>query len=157
MTDIVDETAAAADVPGEPVLEVRDLRVWYGTDARRRSGPSTASASTSHAGETLGLVGESGLRQVDPGPRPDRACCPRARSATASCCFQRRATCCRCSRRSSYAMRGARARDDLPGAADPAEPADADLASTSRRRSSTHEPDLSQGRDPATARSRCCG
>ena len=41
-------------------MDVRDLRVWYGTDARRRSGPSTVSPSTCEPGETLGLVGESG-------------------------------------------------------------------------------------------------
>ena len=59
MTDIVDENATAAEVPGDPVLEVRDLRVWYGTER----GPVRAVDGVSfdlHAGEILGLVGESG-------------------------------------------------------------------------------------------------
>ncbi len=45
--------------PAAPVLSVRDLRVWYGTDR----GPVRAVDGVSldvRAGETLGLVGESG-------------------------------------------------------------------------------------------------
>ena len=32
MTDVVEERAEPASVPGETVLEARDLRVWYGTE-----------------------------------------------------------------------------------------------------------------------------
>ena len=49
----------AASAPSEPLLRVRDLRVWYGTDR----GPVRAVDGASfcvYPGETLGLVGESG-------------------------------------------------------------------------------------------------
>ena len=42
------------------LMDVRDLRVWYGTDARRRCGRWTGSTFDARAGEILGLVGESG-------------------------------------------------------------------------------------------------
>ena len=59
MTDIVDETMIAANVSGDPVLEVQDLRVWYGTER----GPVRAVDGVSfdlREGEILGVVGESG-------------------------------------------------------------------------------------------------
>ena len=59
MTDILDETTSAANIPGDPVLEVRDLRVWYGTER----GPVRAVDGVSfdlHEGEILGLVGSPG-------------------------------------------------------------------------------------------------
>ena len=51
-----------------------------GPGARRRRRDLLAAP-----GEILGLVGESGLRQVDPRPRPARAAARRRRPATARC------------------------------------------------------------------------
>ena len=91
MTDIVDEHVVPADAPGEPVVEVRDLRVWYATER----GPVRAVDGVSfdlHEGEILGSGGGVGLRQVDPGPGPDRAAARRqrprrrARGSAASTC-----------------------------------------------------------------------
>jgi peptide/nickel transport system ATP-binding protein len=59
VTDIVDERVDPVNVPGDVVLEARDLRVWYATDR----GPVRAVDGVSfelHEGEILGLVGESG-------------------------------------------------------------------------------------------------
>ena len=60
MTDIVDEAPTAAEVPGDPVLEVRDLRVWYGTERGPVRAVDGVSLQVAAGPFGLGLVGESG-------------------------------------------------------------------------------------------------
>jgi len=59
MTEILDDRTEPAQAPGEPVLEVRDLRVWYGTERGAVQAVNGVSFDL-HEGEILGLVGESG-------------------------------------------------------------------------------------------------
>ena len=121
-----------------PLLTCADLVKYYpisgaaSCGARSdRSRPSTASASSSSAGETLGIVGESGLRQVHARPPPDAAGRrpPRARSSSTA------PTCTRCSGR---AMRScARHPDRVPGPLHLAQPAHDGRPTSSASRSTS--------------------
>ena len=158
------QDAVTDERPGR--LDVRDLRVWYGTDR----GPVRAVdgvRSTSARARSLGLVGESGCGKSTLG-RGSSACCPRARLSTARSLYDGPnlvgavgpASCASCAVRPGA---------DLPGAPDPAEPADADRgalrgdaqARTSRVSTSGDPPPLARGararwgsRRPATASTR---
>ena len=90
-----------------------------------RCKPSTASASACAAGEVLGLVGESGCGKSTLG-RGLIGSAARGRGARRRAALPRAATCSRLSAKERESLRGARAGDDLPGADDPARPADAD-------------------------------
>ena len=109
---------------GEPLLRVRGLRMYFPIHSgifRRRVGEVKAVDDVSFdiaAGETLGLVGEFGLRQVDDGAGDPAALCPDRRRGAAR----------RARHRPSRGRRAAGVpaadADDLPGPAGEPQPAD---------------------------------
>ena len=125
MTPIeLDESEQAHRSTRGPVLEARDLRVWYGTDR----GPVKAVDGVSfelQRGEILGLVGESGCGKSTLG-RGLLGLLPDGAARDGELRFQGRDM---LTPQAQAAARHARPRPrhDLPGATDPAEPADADL------------------------------
>ena len=114
-----DARRSSVTEPG-PVLDVRDLRVWYGTGGDPVRAVDGISFEISH-GETLGLVGESGCGKSTLG-RGILGLLPKNASRAGEVLYQGRNL---VGLDAGRAARAARARDraDLPGADDPARPA----------------------------------
>ncbi len=120
-------TSTAADA----ILSVRDLRVWYGTE---RGAVRAVDGVTFDVrpGRDARPGRRVRLRQVDAGPRTDRAAAPRGRRPAARCGSTGR-NLIGIVRPRLRGLRGPRTRADLPGADDPPQPADADLRAISSR------------------------
>ena len=120
--DLAESTEAPVDQG--PVLEARDLRVWYGTDR----GPVKAVDGVSFGlrrGEILGLVGESGCGKSTLG-RGLLGLLPDGAARDGELRFQGRDML-TLKAKEQHAHARLRPRHDLPGATDAAEPVDADL------------------------------
>ena len=106
------------------MISARDVRVWYGTTRGAIRAVDGVSFDLK-PGETLGLVGESGCGKSTLG-RGLMGLLPEGAKRDGEVMFKGNDIL-SMSAKESYRLRGHRAGDDLPGATDPAEPADADL------------------------------
>ncbi len=133
----------------EPVLSMRDLHIWYGHDRGAVRAVDGVSLDLM-PGETVGLVGESGCGKSTLG-RGVIGLLPESAGHDGEVSYKGRNL---LALPPQGADRAARAgpRDDLPGADDPAQPADEDLRAL---RGSAEDPragDRQEGGPPARAR-----